>query len=549
MFAVLLLFTIGLFFSCFISTVNCASEPDKIVNNEAELREAINNAPTKKAVTIALNNDITLTESTLIIPADKNIILTSNKATNYYKLIGSVHEPSQVTVGEYSVSTITVNGDAILELDGIGITHACNYGGYTVTVAEKGQFILHRGLISSNIGGIYNNGIFLMYDGEISDNSVINGGGVYNRGTFTMFGGKISGNRAGNNGGGVYNENTFEMLGGEISDNTASGGGGIYNWGGANAINYKFTSGDTKEFLGYKGQYGGSFTLSGGIISGNTAWRGGGVGNHGVFIMSGGLISDNTATVSGGGVNNGQTIASGNFEMSGGEISGNIAEKGGGVYNFFYSTISLMDSGVISGNTAELGGGVCIDGDFNMRGGMISGNTASNNGGGVYLGNGIFKLSSGKISKNTATNDGGGIWVDNEKLDLLFVANGVVFSSNRASAAYDRDSMHDKVYRSQIDNTVTWTAPFTQGYNNYDISYTSGKQVEITDNRPAVTDNENSNSDNGNFNSSNENPNSNNEVADMPSYSIAATVLSGLVIGIVVVCGFLYFKRLKKAYK
>jgi hypothetical protein len=60
-----------------------------------------------------------------------------------------------------------------------------------------------------------------------------------------------------------------------------------------------------------------------------------------------------------------------------------------------------------------------------------------------------------------------------ERLELLFVSNGVKFSSNYASAAYDRDTMHDNVYNSQIGNKVTWTTSFSQGYNNYDISYTT----------------------------------------------------------------------------
>jgi len=527
------IFTIILVSSCFTSTVNSTSDfvsenPNKIVSNEAELREAINNAPTKKSVIIALNNDITLTDTTLTIPANKNIILTNNKATNHYKLIGTVHETARFTVGEQSVSTITVNNEGILELAGIDVTHTCNYWGYAVTVNEKGQFIMHKSLISSNIGGIYNDGIFLMRDGEISGNSAMNGGGVHNRGTFTMFGGKISANSAGNNGGGVYNEGTFEMLGGEISANTGAEGGGIYNWGGAATIKYKFAT-NTKEFMGYDNQFGGGFILSDGVISGNKAWRGGGVCNQGVFIMSGGLISDNTATASGGGVNNGKTSTMGNFEMSGGEISANTAEKGGGVYNFFHSTISLSDRGVILGNTAELGGGVCIDGDFNMEGGVISGNTATNNGGGVYLGNGIFKLTGGEISKNTATHDGGGIWVDIERLDLLFISNGAVFLSNRASGAYDRNTAHNQRYYAQIGNTVTWTTPFTQGYNNYDISYTSDKQVTITNEGSPTTDNEKNNSDT--------------EATNIPSHSTILIVLAGIILAIIVVACIFVFKN------
>jgi hypothetical protein len=374
---VALLFILLLFFSCFTSTFNGVSpfasgRSDKIVGNETELREAINNAPSKKSFTIALNNDITLTGSSLTIPANKNIILTSSKATGYCKLIGTAYATSQFVVGEYSVSTITVNGDGVLELDGVSVTHTCHYGGYVVTVDEHGQFIMRKGLISRGIGGVYTNGVFLMYGGEISGNVAMSGGGVFNRGVFKMFGGKILDNSAGNYGGGIYNEanGTFEMSGGVISGNTASEGGGIINYGGVVFIEYNFTDDRTQEVVGYN-QYEGGFTLSGGVISGNTAYRGGGVGNNGVFIMSGGLIS------------------------------GNTAEKGGGVYNFFHSIVNLTSGGVISGNTAEMGGGVCIDDDFNMSGGVISGNTAQK-GGGVYVGNGIFKSAGGKISDNTA---------------------------------------------------------------------------------------------------------------------------------------------------
>ena len=163
-----------------------------------------------------------------------------------------------------------------------------------------------------------------------------------------------------------------------------------------------------------------------------------------------------------------------------------------------------------------------------MSGGEISGNIASNNGGGVYLGNGVFKLSGGKISKNTAAYNGGGVWVDTEKLDLLFVSNGVVFSNNRASVAYDRDSTHDSVYSSQIGNRVTWTTPFTQGYNNYDISYTSGTQVTVTDDGTSCSDNSSS---------------------GIEGYFVFIVVSLVLVVGIIVGCLFLYFRRHKNYLK
>jgi predicted outer membrane repeat protein len=385
-----------------------SGEPDTVVSNETELRNAINNAQAGKSVVIALDQDITLTESTLTIPANKDITLTSNKESELYRLIGTSYDEFGIIVGGSSVSTITVESNGVLKLDGISVTHTDTRMGYVITVNENGKLIMYTGLISSKIGGVYNVGTFLMQGGEISNNSALNGGGVRNRGIFRMSGGELSGNSAGNDGGGVYNEDTFEMSGGEISGNSGATGGGVYNWGGA--------------VVGYD-QHRGSFTLSGGLISSNTAWRGGGVGNHGIFVMSGGKISNNTATVNGGGITNGQIIAKANFEMSGGEILGNNAEKGGGVYNFFNSTASLSGTGVISNNNATtFGGGICTDSTFALVEGMILDNYA-NIGGGVYVGNGDTTLIGGKVSGNTAKE---GKNVYNENGNLIISSDEII---------------------------------------------------------------------------------------------------------------------------
>jgi hypothetical protein len=87
----------------------------------------------------------------------------------------------------------------------------------------------------------------------------------------------------------------------------------------------------------------------------------------------------------------------GTFNMSGGSISGNSAEMGGGVG--VGRGIFTMSGGSISGNSAEVGGGVFVDsGTFTMSGGTISGNSASiDNGGGVYVQDGTFIKSKGSI--------------------------------------------------------------------------------------------------------------------------------------------------------
>ncbi|MDR2707181.1 MAG: hypothetical protein LBB87_00315 [Nitrososphaerota archaeon] len=221
------------------------------VKNEDELKNMINNTVNKKSTVVALDNDITLTE-TLRIPDDKDITITSNKATEYYKLIGAEGK-----------STVFVDGKGILKLDGIIITHVNHRGpelGGGVYVAEGGWLIMCSGEISGNSasdvgdpfrsassgGGVYNLGIFDMQGGKISNNIVSTtgssgapgggcGGGVYNHGIFTMSGGEISNNNAVNGGGGVSNGSnaSFERLGGVISGNTASNGNDVYPDGGS----------------------------------------------------------------------------------------------------------------------------------------------------------------------------------------------------------------------------------------------------------------------------------------------------------------------------
>jgi parallel beta-helix repeat protein len=103
--------------------------------------------------------------------------------------------------------------------------------------------------------------------------------------------------------------------------------------------------------------------------------------------------------------------------MSGGEISSNNADDGGGVY--FGASLATsgeentftMSGGKISGNnTYNGGGGVGVSGKFFMESGEISGNSAGS-GGGVVVSNGIFTMSGGEISGNTASGSGGGIYI------------------------------------------------------------------------------------------------------------------------------------------
>ena len=291
-----------------INGVNGASLENTVhVKNEEELKNAINNAPTGKLTTIAIDNDITLTSTTddhtsnywpvsIIIPADKDITLTSNKNNGYYKLNGAING---------SILFVAPNGT--LRIDGIAVIHTSNTGGGGVTVYTFAEFYFYSGIISGNKiyggHGVSNRGTFVMSGGEISGNTANNGGGVYNSGyaTFTMSGGKISGNTATNNGGGIMNLGTFTMTGGTISGNTATNNGG----GVCNMDAMGVTSDGTPDKA--------TFTISGGKISGNTATNGNNVypDNNGNELPSGNddSVGDNDCGSSND--NNGVSISGG----------------------------------------------------------------------------------------------------------------------------------------------------------------------------------------------------------------------------------------------
>ncbi|MDR2506324.1 MAG: hypothetical protein LBD16_09515 [Oscillospiraceae bacterium] len=76
------------------------------------------------------------------------------------------------------------------------------------------------------------------------------------------------------------------------------------------------------------------------------------------------------------------------------------------------------------------------------------------------------------FQNNTAVINGGAIQIDYNCLSNLTVGQDVVFRGNSADSAYALDPSDEALYNSHIfDNN--FTAPFTQAYNNYDISYTS----------------------------------------------------------------------------
>ena len=127
-----------------------------------------------------------------------------------------------------------------------------------------------------------------------------------------------------------------------------------------------------------------------------------------------GSISNNRAS-------SGAVLLQGNaeFNMSGGEITGNSGNYAGGLYVSVGATFN-MTGGKITKNTAKsAGGGIYVqEATVNLVSGTISGNTSEGHGGAIYAARGTLNLKGGSITSNVAKSSGGGIFASGATVNL-----------------------------------------------------------------------------------------------------------------------------------
>ncbi len=426
-------------------------------NNDCDTSE-------EKPATVTLLTDAQ-TESTLTV--DTNDYITLDLDGHVLELV----KPSDVSTNLENYSVITVNGNFTLtDSNKASLSHTLTIDG-TEVIFEGGVI---TGGYSFSGGGVYvaADATFTMNGGTIAGNTAVRaddgstgnagrGGGVYAGGTFEMNGGAIS----------------YNMNGGAISYNTAAIGGGV-------SVRENVTFTMTKGEISYNSAV---YAEGTGTIDAQESSIGGGVNvGQGTFKMEGGTIAFNSAissasnTSRGGGV---YVYTDSSFTMSGGEIYGNTAsENGGGVYVYGGGSFT-MSGGKIGGseehaNKAASGAGVAISGQFSMTGGEISYNAATNQGGGVYvtLGtatgagrevtNGLFTMSGGTISHNSA-NVGGGVYIWTGATFTMIAGdngNGGTISNNSANEygggvyAYDFSMSAGTISNNKVESTTSLTA-------------------------------------------------------------------------------------------
>ncbi|MBR2131235.1 MAG: hypothetical protein IJ955_01640 [Oscillospiraceae bacterium] len=379
------------------------------------------------------------------------------------------------SVSGNTTSGVSNGGTFIMYGGSISANSAEEQGG---GVANRGfgTFTMYGGSIVGNRanyngGGVYNNTRFTMYGGSITGNSANYGSGVYNDGTvFTMQGGFISANSAEEQGGGVYNSGIVTMDGGTIASNHANKGGGVFNefYGTLTMNGGTIAENSTSQDGGGVYNYYGTFTMYGGSISKNYAANGGGIYNEcTTFTMQDGSICENTAASSGGGIyNTGSLYSRSTVTMIDGCMVENTAvQSGGGVYNAHYCTFTMQD-GSITGNGANKGGGVFNNYTFTMQNGSISENTATSNGGGVHN-YGTLNLSGNiTITDNTTDSNANNLYLCTNN---FVTVNGTLSSTANIGVTMETVGIFAQPDGTNVTSLAAYAKYFTSDNGDYAV--------------------------------------------------------------------------------
>ena len=252
------------------------------------------------------------------------------------------------------------------------------------------------------------------------------GGGIYCRSSSpTVIRCKITGNSAsgewGSGGGICCYYSSPEITNCTISENYSSfRGGGVYGY---RNLLLKITNCTIKKNIAE--DYGGGICgykavmeVGGCTITENTSQRGGGIYCwecwYPAITIANCTISRNVATDYGGGI----ACSVSPLTIRNSTITGNSAfgeqnhAKGGGIYCYSDSVLTMENCKVSGNSSAKYGGGIYCDGlcHPNISNCIINNNTAKEEGGGIYCTYSFSVITGCTIEGNSAENYGGGIY-------------------------------------------------------------------------------------------------------------------------------------------
>ena len=140
---------------------------------------------------------------------------------------------------------------------------------------------------------------------------------------------------------------------------------------------------------------------------GNAGTYGGGIGNVGTLTVISSVIKGNTVRYTGGGIANPN---GGVATILSSTIAGNTAEgfEGGGIATGFFGGGTMMvNSCTITGNSAEKGGGISNWDQLTVADSTIASNSAYGRGSGGLYNSGTLTIADSTVASNSASNYGG----------------------------------------------------------------------------------------------------------------------------------------------
>lgn len=330
--------------------------------------------------------------------------------------------------------------------------------------------------VADNVGGglVCNagNSELLMTDVVVSGNrSSVEGGGLLsgnNSVTLTLTNTTFRDNESAGNGGGIATESIVRLTNTRFENNrSAQFGAGMYLRGNASASIAGSTFHQNQTPARGGGLYAAgstSLTLTNSVLSSNTALAGGGGSfyDNTTAVITSCTVTSNTTTGNGGGLLaeqfttltllnslitqnrslaiGGGVLRIGSFTALNTTFSGNIGNRGGGLYNSGERVVSISAC-TFDSNTALRGGGGVGDGYLDritysnclFQNNIASNGGADGSGGGIRITSGTAVIGQSRFLNNAAlgTNDvgGGGVVLFNAHVTL----NDCIVSGNRSA--------------------------------------------------------------------------------------------------------------------
>ncbi|MEP7356157.1 MAG: hypothetical protein ABI847_02830, partial [Anaerolineales bacterium] len=300
----------------------------------------------------------------------------------------------------------------------------CNAGG----MLAAGDLALTGTTFTSNSSGVEGGGVYAvsavtltngLFQTNLCRTGNCQGGGFFGNGSLLLTGTRFLSNTAPGGGGGAATVGPAALTNGLFQNNSCSAsscwGGGLLGGSIVSLTGTQFLN-NTAQQRGGGAYSNNALAVAGGAFRGNQCaaadCEGGGLYASGTLALAGTDFISNTARSTGGGA-----YASGAAELAGGLFQGNRCTqadcRGGGLFVFFNSPLTLTSMIFLNNTALAQGGGVNAQAAVTVTGGLFQANACTQTdcqGGGLYAG-ATLALTGTQLLANSSLSSGAGALV------------------------------------------------------------------------------------------------------------------------------------------